>query len=170
MYVENKSLYQEAMKLGEELWDEFEGGRIKPGSYDNEYVVATIRRYRPDLEEWEVKTLAWESGTQMWVPLEGCSEETQKKADAYNELIVKCQRDPGRYAVYYCLETDGAIHSTGTYRTVEEALRSLDYAEDGAYKFEVLDRKEGVWHKVQWDEEKGDRVMIPISRPRQSRE
>jgi len=162
MYIENVRLYQEATKLGEELWGEFEAGRIKVGSHDNEYVMETIRRHRPDLEDWEVKTLAWESGTQMWVPLEGCPAETQKKVAQYNELIIKCQRDPGRYAVYYCMETDGACHSTGAYRTAEEALASIDHAEEGAYNFEVLDRKEGVWYKVQWDEEKGDRVMIRV--------
>lgn len=170
MYVKNKSLYQEATKLGEELWEELDSGHIKAGSHDNEYVVATIRRYRPDLEDWEVKTLAWESGTQMWVPLEGCPEEARKKVEMYNELIVKCQRDPGRYAVYYCMETDGAVHSTGAYRTAEEAMASIDYAEEGAYNFEVWDRKERAWYKVKWSEEKGDRVMVPFSRPRQSRE
>ena len=159
MYIENGKLYKEATKLGEELWAEYEGGRIKPGSHDNEYVTATIRRHRPNLEDWEVKTLAWESGTEMWIPLEGCSEEVRKKVEMYNELIVKCQRDPGRYAVYYCMETDGACHSTGAYRTAEEALASIDYAEEGAYNFEILDRKEGVWYKVQW---KGDRVMIRV--------
>jgi len=162
MYIENVSLYQEAVKLGEELWNEYEGGRIKPGSHDNEYVTATIRRHRPNLEDWEVKTLAWESGTEMWIPLEGCPEEVRKKVEMYNELIVKCQRDPGRYAVYYCMETDGACHSTGAYSTAEEALDSVDYAEEGAYNFEVLDRKEGKWYKVQWDEEKGGRVMIRV--------
>ena len=162
MYIENGELYKEAVKLGEELWKELESGHIKAGSHDNEYVVETIRRHRPNLEDWEVKTLAWESGTQMWVPLDGCPEEARKKVEEYNALIVKCQRDPGRYAVYYCMETDGACHSTGAYRTAEEALASIDYAEEGAYNFEILDRKEGVWYKVKWDEEKGDRVMIRV--------
>ena len=162
MYVKNESLYQEATKLGEELWKEFEAGHIKLGSHDNEYVIETIRRHRPDLEGWEVKTLAWESGTRMRVPLEGCPEEVREKIEEYNGLIVKCQRDPGRYAVYYCLETDGACHSTGAYRTAEEALASIDYAEEGAYNFEIWDRKEGAWYKVKWSVEKGDRVMIRV--------
>ena len=162
MYIENVRLYQEATKLGEGLWKEFEAGHVKVGNHDSEYVVETIRRHRPNLEDWEVKTLAWESGTEMWIPLEGCAEGVRKKVEMYNELIVKCQRDPGRYAVYYCMETDGACHSTGAYRTAEEALASIDYAEEGAYNFEILDRKEGVWYKVKWDEEKGDRVMIRV--------
>jgi len=162
MYIENVRLYQEATKLGEELWKEFEAGHIKVGGHDSEYVIETIRCHRPDLEDWEVKTLAWESGTQMWVPLDGCPEEVRKKVGEYNALIIKCQRGPGRYAVYYCMETDGACHSTGAYRTAEEAMASIDYAEEGAYNFEILDRKEGVWYKAQWDEEKGDRVMIRV--------
>lgn len=170
MYVENGKLYKEAVKLREELWKELESGHIKAGSHDNEYVMETIRRHRPNLEDWEVKTLAWESGTEMWVPLEGCLKEVREKVEEYNELIVKCQRDPGRYAVYYCMETDGACHSTGAYRTVEEAMESIDSAEEGAYNFEIWDRKERAWYKVKWSEEKGDRVMVPFSRPRQSRE
>ena len=162
MYIENGELYKEAVKLGEELWEELESGHIKAGSHDSEYIKETIRRHRPNLEDWEVKTLAWESGTDMRIPLEGCNEEVRKKVEEYNALIVKCQRDPGRYAVYYCVEADGACHSTGAYRTAEEALASIDHAEEGAYNFEVLDRKEGKWYKVQWDDEKGDRVMIRV--------
>lgn len=162
MYIENVQLYKEAVKLREELWKELESGHIKAGSHDDEYVMETIRRHRPNLEDWEVKTLAWESGTDMRVPLEGCPRKALKKVEEYNALIVKCQRAPGRYAVYYCMETDGACHSTGAYHTVEEALASVDHAEEGAYNFEVLDRKEGKWYKVQWDEEKGDRVMIRV--------
>src|SRR5690606_28386682 len=94
MYIENGKLYKEAVKLGEELWKELESGHIKAGSHDNEYVVATIRRHRPNLEDWEVKTLAWESGTEMWVRLEGCLKEVREKVEEYNELIVKCRRDP----------------------------------------------------------------------------
>lgn len=162
MYVKVEKLHQEAKLYQEAIWEAHRSGHIKAGNHDNEYVLAAIRRHRPNLEEWEVKVLAWESGTQMWVPLEGCPEEVRKKVDEHNELIIKCQQTPRRYAVYYCLETDGACHGTGAYHTVEEALRSLDFAEEGAYKFEVLDRKEGKWYKVQWDEEKGDRVMVPI--------
>src|SRR5690606_3123006 len=126
MYVKNESLYQEATKLGEELWKEFEAGHIKLGSHDNEYVIETIRRHRPDLEGWEVKTLAWESGTRMRVPLEGCPEEVREKIEEYNGLIVKCQRDPGRYAVYYCLATDGVSPCTCAARSAVQAVYTTD--------------------------------------------
>lgn len=97
----------------------------------------------------------------MRVPSTNCPEEVKRLVEQYNELIVKCQQ-PGRYVVYYCTEFDGGCHGTGAHDTVEEALASVDDAEEGAYNFEMWDRKEGTWYKIKWSEEKGGRVIIPI--------
>lgn len=164
MYIQDEKMFEEAMKLREELqkelWSMAEG-LVKAGDHESEYVRAAIKKYRPELEEWEVKSLAWDCGTWMWVPSTNCPEEVKRLVEQYNELIVKCQQPGRRYVVYYCTEFDGGCHGTGAHDTVEEALASVDDAEDGAYNFEIWDRKEGKWYKIEWSEEKGDRVMIP---------